>query len=145
MTAAVSEAYFRIGFDLDDTLVIIYHYGKRNEIMHTNFLELLKAGKVSTLAKILHDDFLKIPITMPTANIKESGMMVRLVEGIIRLWFVRIENDPDNYERWTATPALNEYIDELRAAKEIEDEAAIYKEISKEVIRLPQWSCVVVP
>ena len=53
---AIHQACNSVGFNMKDMLSVIMHYAKRNELMHTNFVPLIRAGKFKDISTILHND-----------------------------------------------------------------------------------------
>ena len=50
----------------------IVYYAKRNELMHTNFVPLIRAGKFKDISTILHND---LRLVLPPGDLAESDLM----------------------------------------------------------------------
>jgi hypothetical protein len=106
---AVFYACNRVGFNIGDMLPIIHLYAVRNEIVHANFLSLIKNGLYHSLAKRLYDDFCCIPLIIPDSEKTQTTLAMTLLEAIIGLWFNRDPDDLDNFQGWTPTEAVKGY------------------------------------
>ena len=62
---AISHTCTRVGFNVDDLLQIIHLYAVRNELLHANFIPLIKNGLFHDLKKQLYNDFCDIPLIIP--------------------------------------------------------------------------------
>jgi hypothetical protein len=73
-------------------------------------------------------------LIIPTSTKGSRGVLERLLDSMIDMWFLRDDLDPNNYEMWTATPQLKKKYKELNS-KSTDDEATVNKRISKEILK----------
>lgn len=131
---AISQACQSLGFTFDDTIAMVHYYGQRNELLHTNWLPLIRDADYSTMAEILHRDFCQVRLIMPPEFSSSADLMLRVIEGIIDEWFIRDEDFPDNPKGWSASDSLKAYAKKLRGGKEVRDEAKIYEGVTEQVV-----------
>ena len=119
-------------------LSIIMHYAQRNELMHTNFVPLIRVGKFKDLSTILHNDLCYLRLVVPPGDFAESDLMQSLLESIIDIWFVRPEEDPhkENDGLWVPSQRLWEYWKELQnSTTSVEGVAKLNKKMSDDIIK----------
>jgi hypothetical protein len=131
---AISHTCTRIGFNVDDMLQIIHLYAVRNELVHANFIPLIKNGLFDDLKKRLYNDFCDIPLIIPDAETTQTALMRKILETIINLWFDRGQKDPDNYQMWKPTEELEDYYMSLRGPNPLDD-VSLQKDISTAIVK----------
>jgi len=134
---AVSHTCTRVGFNADDMLQIIHLYAVRNELVHANFIPLIKKGLFDDLKKQLYNDFCDIPLVIPDVEQTQTTLMIKLLETIIDLWFDRDQDDPDNYQMWTPTEELKDFYKSLRGPNP-QDEVSVQKIMSTAIVKAVQ-------
>ena len=131
---AISETCNRVGFNMDDMLEVVHLYAVRNELMHANFIPLIKNGSFYILSKRLHDDLCDIPLVIPDVEKTQTTLLMKLLETIIDQWFDRDQDDPNNYQMWTPTEELKKYYKSLRGPNP-QDEVSLQKAISTTITK----------
>jgi hypothetical protein len=131
---AISLSCMRVGFNMDDMLQIIHLYAVRNELVHANFIPLIKNRLFHFLAKRLYDDFCHIPLLIPDDEKMHTALVMRLLDTIIDLWFDRPQDDSDNYQSWIPTEELQGYSKSLRGPNP-RDEVSLQREISASIVK----------
>ena len=132
---AVISTCGSLGLSFDDTIAAIHLYGERNEIVHTNFLPLIRDGDYPGVALVLYKDFCQLRLVMPPELNSEAGLMLRLIECMIDTWFERDEDLLDKPKSWSASPVLRAHGKRLRGAKDTKTEVEVYKDISLHMIQ----------
>ena len=130
---AILNTCRRVGFEMDDMLQIIRHHAIRNEIVHANFIPLIKAGLFCDLKKRLNDDICSLPLIIPVTEKMLLGLMRKLLETIIDHWF-SLDLDEDNYQTWAPTPELENHYKSLNGP-DPPDEVTPQKEISARIVK----------
>jgi hypothetical protein len=119
---------------MDDMLQIIHLYAVRNELVHANFIPLIKNGLFDDLKRRLYNDFCDIPLIIPDVEKTQTALMMMLLEIIIDHWFDRGQDDPDNYQMWAPTEELRDYYKSLRGPNP-QDEVSLQKDISAAIFK----------
>jgi hypothetical protein len=112
----ISQTCTAVGYNFKDMIIIIEHYAKRNELMHSNFSELIKEQNPGALAKQLHNDLCDLPKIVPVSQVGELHLMTDLISAIIDLWFVKKGPASADWKRWIPTSELDKLMDEFAVA-----------------------------
>jgi hypothetical protein len=131
---AISQACMTVGFSDENMYAIIDHYATRNELLHSDMIPFIKAGKYHTLQKRLHDDFCDIPLVVAPVEGVQSELMITLLNTMIDHWFDRDTDDLYNYEAWVPSAEILKLRKELKGLKP-PNEADLSKEITKTIVK----------
>lgn len=128
---AISQACDRVGFNMNDMISVIHHYAVRNEILHSNFVPMIKNGRYDDLKRRLYSDFCDVPLIISVGEKIQLGVMLKLIESMIQLWFDRDPEDFDNVQMWTPSAELKEFHRELKGSR---NEEKLNKEMSHTIM-----------
>jgi hypothetical protein len=132
---AIFYACQRVGFTMDDMLAVIEQYAIRNNLLHSNFIPLVKDGKFDTLKTILNNDLCDIPGVVYAAENISANILKSIIITMIKQWFTLPEpEDITNTEAWIPSHTLLEYRKKLRGESTI-SEADLAKRVTKSVIQ----------
>lgn len=131
---AISQACMTVGFSDENMYAIIDHYAIRNELLHSNMIPFIKAGKYDTLKKRLHDDFCDVPLVVAPVEGVQSELMIALLNTMIDHWFDRDPDEPHNHETWVPSAEILKLRKELKGP-EPPNEADLSKEITETIVR----------
>lgn len=99
---------------MDDTILVIHHYAVRNEILHSNLVPMIKNGRYHDLKRRLYSDFCDVPLIISVGEKIQLGLMLKLIETMIQLWFDRDSENFDNIQMWTPSAELKKFHRELK-------------------------------
>ena len=128
---AISQACNRVGFNMNDMIFVIHHYAVRNELLHSNLIPLIKNGRYDDLKKRLYSDFCDVPLIISVGERFQLGLMLKLIETIIKLWFDRDPEDFDNVQMWTPSAELKKFHRELKGSR---SEGELNKKMSNAIM-----------
>ncbi|MCJ1348910.1 hypothetical protein MMC31_007143 [Peltigera leucophlebia] len=114
---AISHACDRVGFNMDDMILVIHRYAVRNELLHSNLVPMIKNGRYDDLKRRLYSDFCDVPLIISVGEKVQLGLMLKLIETMIQLWFDRDSEDFDNIQMWTPSTELKEFHRELKGSR----------------------------
>jgi hypothetical protein len=97
-TYAIQGACITLGLHPDDIIKTIQHYGIRNQPVHANFIRMIKKGEFHQVAYRLTLDRYQIPLFLSRLERGEQGILERLLDSMIDLWFDRDGVDASKHE-----------------------------------------------
>ena len=128
---AISQACDRVGFNMDDMILVIHHYAVRSELLHSNLIPMIKNGRYDDLKRRLYSDFCDVPLIISVGENVQLGLMLKLIETMIQIWFDRDSEDFDNIQMWTPSAKLKEFHRELKGSR---SEGELNKEMSDAIM-----------
>ncbi|XMA07480.1 hypothetical protein WAI453_000271 [Rhynchosporium graminicola] len=112
---AISEVCTAGGFNFTETLTIVHHYAIRNEVVHSNFEEMIRKGHFNDLSAQLHRDLYNIPKVIAFSEGLQAKLMMKIVRAMTAKWFIIDPELEDTVQTWVPSAALLEYHKKLKA------------------------------
>ncbi|CZT41359.1 uncharacterized protein RSE6_01086 [Rhynchosporium secalis] len=112
---AISEVCTAGGFNFAETLTIVHHYAIRNEVVHSNFEEMIRKGHFNDLSAQLHRELYDIPKVIAFSEGLQAKLMTKIVRAMTAKWFIIDTELEDTVQTWVPSAALLEYHKKLKA------------------------------
>lgn len=104
--SAIFTTCMKIGLEMKEALGAILHYAQRNELVHANLLQFIKAGNWVDLAKTLHNDLCDVPKITDLCEDNCSSLLQLVLQTLINEWYTVDDINEDNVNGWIAKPSL---------------------------------------
>lgn len=95
---------------------------------------------MATIMILLHDDFCNIPKVVFALEDVQFDLMVKLLETMIKIWFDRDEDEPDNMQMWSPSEELKRYHKELKGPN-ARAQAELNQEMSDAIVQSVRKQC----
>lgn len=128
---AISQAFDRVGFNMNDMILVIHYYVVRNELLHSNLVPMIKNGRYDELKRRLYSDFCDVPLIISVREKVQLGLRLKLIETMIQLWFDSDSEDFNNIQMWTPSAELKEFHRELKGPR---SEGELNKDMSDAIM-----------
>jgi hypothetical protein len=130
---AVKNSSKAAGYNFQDMIAIIKFYGERNELLHSDYVRYIKKGDYDTVKKQLANDLMDIALIFTVSEAYEAELLKRLLDGIIKEWFVWDDDCQHDVNNWGPSPKLRQYRQELVKSKK--SDAQLHKEMTINIMK----------
>ena len=133
-SVAVYRACLGIAVDPNEVFAAIEHYAERNEIVHSDFDELIRDGKWYTLAARLVKDRTELYAVLPPTASLHLNIVGKAIDSMIDRLFMKDPLHPEGVERWIRSEEAAARSEEL-LADVTKKKSKIAEQVVKDVLK----------